>query len=60
MKYIHKTLLKSGVLFIMLLGLFSCEDYLEKEPESIVSEEVAFSNFTNFQGYIEEIYNCIL
>ncbi|AHW58792.1 Starch-binding associating with outer membrane [Draconibacterium orientale] len=59
MKNIHKTLLKSGVLFIMLLGLFSCEEYLDKAPESIVSEEVAFSNFTNFQGYIEEIYNCI-
>jgi len=48
MKNIHKTLLKSGVLIIMLLGLFSCEDYLDKAPESIISEEVAFSNFTNF------------
>lgn len=48
-----------SLLSIMALGLFSCEDYLEKEPESIVSEEVAFSTFTNFQGYIEEIYNCI-
>jgi len=48
-----------SLLSVMALGLFSCEDYLEKEPESIVSEEVAFSNFTNFQGYIEEIYNCI-
>lgn len=59
MRKIDKTLLKSGLLFMMILGLFSCEDYLEKEPESIVSEEVAFSNFTNFQGFIEEIYNCI-
>jgi hypothetical protein len=59
MRNIDKTLLKSGLLFMMILGLFSCEDYLDKEPESIVSEEVAFSNFTNFQGFIEEIYNCI-
>jgi len=37
----------------------SCTDYLDKEPSSDVSAEIAFKNFTNFQGYIEEIYNCI-
>lgn len=37
----------------------SCEDYLDKSPESTVSEEDAFKNFRNFQGFIEEIYNCI-
>ena len=37
----------------------SCEDYLDKEADSTVSEEEAFKNFTNFQGFIEEIYNCI-
>ncbi|MGD9930227.1 MAG: RagB/SusD family nutrient uptake outer membrane protein [Mangrovibacterium sp.] len=58
MKQIYKTLLWGSLLSVML-GLFSCEDYLEKEPESIISEEVAFQNFTNFQGFIEEIYNCI-
>lgn len=58
MKYIYKTLLFSGILSLML-GLYSCEDYLDRDPESIVSEEVAFKNFTNFQGFIEEIYNCI-
>ena len=55
----NKTLVWGSLLFIMAIGLFSCEDYLDKEPESIVSEEVAFSTFTNFQGFIEEIYNCI-
>lgn len=59
MKHKYKILMWGSLLSVMALGLFSCEDYLEKEPESIVSEEVAFSNFTNFQGYIEEIYNCI-
>ncbi|MCW0483278.1 RagB/SusD family nutrient uptake outer membrane protein [Gaoshiqia sediminis] len=58
MKQIYKTLLWGSLLSVML-GLFSCEEYLEKEPESIISEEVAFQNFTNFQGFIEEIYNCI-
>lgn len=40
-------------------GLASCEDYLDKEPDSDVSPETAFKNFTNTQGFIEEIYNCI-
>ena len=37
----------------------SCEDYLDKEPESTLSGDDAFKNFTNFQGFVEEIYNCI-
>ena len=41
------------------MSLVSCEAYLDKEPESTVSEETAFVNFRNFQGFIEEIYNCI-
>jgi starch-binding outer membrane protein, SusD/RagB family len=59
MKKIYKTLQRGSILLVIALSLFSCEEYLEKEPESIVSEEVAFSNFNNFQGFIEEIYNCI-
>lgn len=59
MKHIQKALLGSGLLFLMLLALVSCEEYLDKSPESIISEDVAFSNFKNFQGYVEEIYNCI-
>ena len=41
------------------MSLVSCEAYLDKEPESTVSEETAFVNFRNFQGFVEEIYNCI-
>jgi hypothetical protein len=59
MKELYKALLWGGILFIMLFGNTSCEDYLEKEEEAIVSEEEAFKNFKNFQGFIEEIYNCI-
>lgn len=59
MKRTYITFLWISLLSIIMFGLFSCEDYLEKTPESIVSEEEAFKNFTNFQGFIEEIYNCI-
>ncbi|MCU4174336.1 RagB/SusD family nutrient uptake outer membrane protein [Carboxylicivirga sp. N1Y90] len=57
MKNIYKILLYSLVIFS--IGLGSCEDYLDRDPESIVSEEIAFKNYINFQGYIDEIYNCI-
>lgn len=47
------------LLTIVLTVVTSCEKYLDKEPESIVSEEIAFKDFRNFQGYTEELYNCI-
>ena len=59
MKELYKTLLWGSILLVTLFGVTSCEDYLEKEEEALVSEEVAFKNFKNFQGFIEEIYNCI-
>jgi hypothetical protein len=59
MKELYKTLLWGSILLVTLFSVTSCEDYLEKEDEALVSEEVAFKNFKNFQGFIEEIYNCI-
>ena len=44
---------------LTLLPFFSCTDYLDKEPDSDVNPEMAFMNFTNFQGFVEEAYNCI-
>ena len=41
------------------LTVISCEDYLDKTDESIVSSEEAFKNFNNFQGFTEELYHCI-
>jgi len=42
-----------------MIGGVSCKKYLDRDPESIVSEESAFRDFRNFQGYTEELYNCI-
>ncbi|HEY1021404.1 MAG TPA: RagB/SusD family nutrient uptake outer membrane protein [Chitinophagaceae bacterium] len=44
---------------VMAVGLVSCKKFLDREPQSIVSEEDAFKNFTNFQGFTEELYHCI-
>lgn len=52
--------LASAALALMCASVFSsCEDYLDKDPDSDISEDTPFKNFINFQGYIEEIYNCI-
>lgn len=59
MKKIYKSLIIGGGILFLIFGLASCEAYLDKAPESTISEVEAFKNFTNFQGYIEEIYNCI-
>lgn len=47
-----------GMLFI-LFGSSSCTDYLDREPESVISDQDAFQNFQNFQGFVEEMYNMI-
>ncbi len=62
MKYYHniKYLLCCSVLLMAGGAMFtSCTDWLEKDPESIVAEDEAFKNFSNFQGYIEEIYDIV-
>lgn len=56
--YISK-LSKITLLIVAAMLLPSCEDYLERTPEADVSDTDAFVNFTNFQGYVEEIYNTI-
>lgn len=54
-----KNILRGSMCTLFLWAFTSCEDYLERTPESIISEETAFHNFTNFQGYTEELYQCI-
>lgn len=58
--------MKRKIKFYMLVGVVllvtvtpSCKKYLDRSPDSIVSEKTAFKDFTNFQGYTEELYNCI-
>jgi len=54
-----KSLLCGSLLLVAGSTFTSCTDWLDKDPESIVAEDEAFKNFRNFQGYIEEIYDCI-
>lgn len=53
----------NSILFILAIFITlvmpSCEDYLDKAPESEISDNDVFGNFVSFQGFIEEMYNCI-
>jgi starch-binding outer membrane protein, SusD/RagB family len=58
MKKYLKTILR-GLVISLILGLTSCTKYLDKAPEAEISQTDAFINFTNFQGFTEEMYSCI-
>lgn len=45
--------------FALSFSFSSCTDYLDKEPDSDVDADAAFTNFNNFQGFVELVYNCI-
>ena len=47
------------LIFLLATGLFflvSCEDYLDKAPESGLSEAEVFSKYENFMKYFDGIY----
>jgi starch-binding outer membrane protein, SusD/RagB family len=52
MKYITKIL---GFLFFIVFAS-SCEDYLDKAPESELSDEEIFTNFSNYRGFNDRLY----
>ncbi len=58
MKKIYQKLVL-GAAACLSLGMTSCTDYLDKQADTDVQPETAFKNFNNFQGFVEEIYNCI-
>ena len=37
----------------------SCTDYLDKAPASDINPTDAYTNFRSFQGFTEELYNCV-
>lgn len=58
-KYISNILLISVLTLTITLSLQSCTDYLDKSPNSDIAETDPYKNFTNFQGFTEELYNCL-
>jgi starch-binding outer membrane protein, SusD/RagB family len=59
MKKYFNTILISLAFVLGVLALGSCKDYLDKSPLSTISDDDAFKNFTNFQGFTEELYSAL-
>lgn len=58
---IYNSYKKFYLIFLVLICIStSCEDYLDQAPEADISEKDAFGDFTSFQGFIEEMYNCVM
>jgi hypothetical protein len=52
--------IKSTLIILFLLVSTSCEEYLNKAPAADITEKNVFGNFTSFQGFTEQLYNCIM
>ena len=59
MKRVNKSIVYIGLFGVLLFAFSSCEDYLDREPNTTVSSKEAFKNFDNFQGFIEEVISAI-
>lgn len=58
MRRYFKTILTAAVISTSL-GQVSCKKFLDRDQASIISDQDAYKNFTNFQGFTEELYHCI-
>lgn len=58
-KYLKNIALANTMTLVIILGTVSCTDYLDKAPLSEIDPNDAYKNFRNFQGFTEELYNCI-
>jgi hypothetical protein len=58
-KIINQYIFLSLAAVSLSFGATSCTSYLDKTADSDVNPDMAFMNFQNFQGFVEEAYNCI-
>ncbi len=59
MKNLFKNILFPAIILVGTLTLNSCKKYLERSPLADIQENDPYKNFRNFQGFTEELYNCI-
>jgi len=59
MKNIFRNILLSSIFLVGIFSVSSCKKYLERSPLTDIQDEDMFKNFRNFQGFTEELYNCI-
>ncbi|MBK8042416.1 MAG: RagB/SusD family nutrient uptake outer membrane protein [Haliscomenobacter sp.] len=44
----------------VLLGMWSCTDYLDQTPDAAVSEEDLFGTYRDFQGFLDPAYSLVM
>ncbi|MBP6460681.1 MAG: RagB/SusD family nutrient uptake outer membrane protein, partial [Crocinitomicaceae bacterium] len=59
MKNYNKIILYCGLFFFLAGSITSCTDYLDIKSGATVNPEDAYKDFNRFQGYTEQLYNCI-
>lgn len=60
MKTVNKSISRYTVIILFFTFSFSsCVDYLDKAPEVAITSEEVFSSFPKFQGFVEDIYQCM-
>lgn len=59
MKTTIRKILCSAAFLTVGIGFSSCTAYLDRSEDSIVSADLFYKNFYNFQGFTEELYYCI-
>ena len=59
MKNYNKIILYFGLFFFVAGSFTSCSDYLDIKSGATTDPDLSYKNFTNFQGFTEELYNCI-
>lgn len=59
MRNFSNKILLPFTIILVILTLGSCKKYLERSPLADIEETDPYQNFRNFQGFTEEMYNCI-
>ena len=59
---ILKTYRKGLVSCIVLVGFLfgGCESYLDRSPQATITDKDVFGSYVSFQGFVEEMYDCIV
>lgn len=52
-------LIPRWLLLIGFVFFISCENYLDKSPDAVISQADIFQKFTTYQGFVEDMYQCI-
>lgn len=47
-------------MLLAALVLNSCEHYLDRSPQATITDQDAFGSFVSFQGFVEEMYDCVV